>query len=247
VPSVHASTISSSRSVPRPRSSLALACAIATELGCSSTASVTLSCRSRWIIGNGDRFANWATAKGGPRVSKPDRREWLWVAVGGCGWLWVAVGGSVAAHVAGVALFLVHKLVRRVEAHELEVVDQALVLHPRLGVLRVLCEGKEVVGEDVRVHEERRLDLGVGLEQVNLVEEGGAQALGLTRVRDSVPQPARVAHRLGPWAEAQSDHHGVDPSATGLDRAALGRRLCLPSGQASTHHHHGQPGLEATL
>ena len=38
------------------------------------------------------------------------------------------------------------------EAHELELIDQALVPHPRLRVLRVLRESDEVVGEDVRVH-----------------------------------------------------------------------------------------------
>ena len=49
-----------------------------------------------------------------------------------------------------------------------------------------------------------------------------------------------------PSAEAQPAHHRVDPRAASLDRAALGRRVRLPSGQAPAHHH-GWEGLEATL
>ena len=60
--------------------------------------------------------------------------------------------------------------------------------------LRVRVRARVRVPDRVRVrvrrrevHEERRLDLGVGLEQIDLVEQRGAQALGLTCVRDRVP------------------------------------------------------------
>ena len=96
-------------------------------------------------------------------------------------------GGCVAAHVSGVFLFLVHELVRWVESHEQQILVEALVLHPRLGILSVLCEGEEVVCEDMRVHEDGRLDLRVGSQQLDLVEESGTQSIRLSCLCERVP------------------------------------------------------------